>query len=91
MFRAWGEENGRRMSRIAELQGRRDQEAGDTAGDGDGEDDGGTDDDDDDDDEDEDDDEDDDERGGRSGGSGKRARGKTVGGKRASVASTKHR
>lgn len=53
------------MSRVAELQGRRDQEAGDTAGDGD---DGGTDDDED---EDEEDDDDDDERGGGSGGSGK--------------------
>eukprot|EP00752_Nemacystus_decipiens_P014194 g12623.t1 len=64
--RAWGEENRRRMSRVAELQGRRDEEAGDTAGDGDGDDDGGTDDDEDEDEE----EDDDDERGEGSGGSG---------------------
>lgn len=59
--RAWAEDNKRRMSAVAELQGRRDEEAGDTPGEG------GTDDEEEE--EEEDDDDDDDERGG-SGGSG---------------------
>lgn len=70
MRRVWGEENSRRMSRIAELQGRQDREAGGTPGD----DDGGSDDDDEEEEEDEEEEDDDDERGGGSGGSGKGAK-----------------
>ena len=58
------------MSKVAELQGRREQESGDTAGDEDGDDDGGTDGEEEEEEEEEEEDDDDDERGGRPGGSG---------------------
>ena len=70
--RAWGEENGRRMSKIAELQGRLARAAGDTAGDGGTDGDDEEDEDEEEEEEEEEEDDDDDERAG-SGGSGESA------------------